>query len=207
MPGRRGKPSGGGGDELGNATRPWRCSRLAAAHELGDARNGTEVGRRPEPEHRRSTPAHERQKPFRRRRRRCQRLRDRHAEAVVGRQPTPDDFEIRQPLAPALEEINLPPFGFNQGDLAVGKRSRERDPRRASPEPTSTIGPSSPRTTPTPRRLSSSSIRRASAGSRIEVSPAVSRTASSPVLKDWEGDDEAIRLGPPRWSSRLRRRP
>ena len=28
--------------------------RLAAAHELGDARNGTEVGRRPEPEHRRS---------------------------------------------------------------------------------------------------------------------------------------------------------
>src|SRR5205823_10064533 len=78
-------------------------------------------------------------------------------------------------------------------------------PGEPPPEPTSTIGPSSSRTSSTARSASSSSIARAAAGSRIAVRPGVSTTASSqprsaslnPVRSRLRQDDDvAVRLQP-----------
>src|SRR2546423_324945 len=67
-------------------------------------------------------------------------------------------------------------------------------PGEPPPEPTSTIGPSSARTTSVARSASSSSIARAFASSRSAVSPGVATTARS--QSDRKDDDVAIRLRP-----------
>src|SRR5207248_3767918 len=66
-------------------------------------------------------------------------------------------------------------------------------PGEPPPEPTSTIGPSKPRTRSSARSASSTSIARASASFRSAVSPGVARTAESQSA-GWDDDDVAVGL-------------
>ena len=109
---------------------------------------------------------------------------------------------------PALEELALAALGLEQRHLARREATRRAGcPGVPPPEPTSTIGPSRAATSGTPASASSSSMRRASAGSRIAVRPGVattaasqrsrSRVASAGSVRDVprDHDDVAVRLG------------
>ena len=132
---------------------------LAAAHKPGHVRNGSEVGRRPEPEHRCSAGTHERRAiPSRQAAGRAPWRPPRRKHPSPLLRPAADDLEVRQPCAPALQEVRLTKLGFEGVTFRWGSAAARGIPgalHRAT-----SIGPSRSRTTPTPRRLSSSSIRR-----------------------------------------------
>src|ERR671924_1680399 len=221
IPGRRGKPSGVG-PSFGITSRPLRSSGgPAARHSATRARTSTSaLG----PTQSTAAPPG--------------RTSGRHHSAATGGSAralataTPQRSlpcssarpQITRRLGSSLVQPRRKSAFRRSASSSVTSRSGSEAasgiPGAPPPEPTSTIGPSSCSTTGTPRRLSSSSTRRASAGSFSEVRPGVSRTPaiqrcrrSSASADRWKGsgetgrfrrllgtsredDDEAIGLGP-----------
>jgi hypothetical protein len=109
--------------------------RWAAAELLGDSCNRRDIRARADPQDRGPARPDERQAPLGRDGRRRQRLRNRDAETVdfllLG--PAPDDADVRESTRGPFEKRAFLPLGLEQDDLAFGKRSGKRNPRRASP--------------------------------------------------------------------------
>ena len=137
--GRRGKPSGVG--------RAWDHDQ-AVARRLRPTSRATAQQHRGRPWARARAPplrpANQRQEPFGGDRRRRQRLRDRHAEAVRLLLLGPP--QTTSSSAAARSARGTPPCAarLRAGDLRSGSAAASGIPGAPPPEPTSTIGPSSP---------------------------------------------------------------
>src|SRR5205814_8787298 len=100
--------------------------------------------------------------------------------------------------AASRRTAHLRPFATSSVTWRSGRAAASGIPGAPPPEPTSTIGPSNRLTTSSASRLSLTCTRQASARSRIEVRPGVSRRASNqrPSRSSTRLDhDEPVRLG------------
>ena len=132
IPGRRGNPAASGRASAGRANPP--APVRACRKPLGDSAHSFGLGGVSDPQDRDAANANQRKTQLRGDRRLGQRLRESDSERLrrLLLRATPRHLDVRKLGCETAQELTLAPLGFEQCEVAVGKRHSERDSRGAS---------------------------------------------------------------------------
>lgn len=123
--------------ELPQRQEPFGAGLELAGETQRDLGDRLDLGCGAHPDDRNPSRPHERETELRGHWRLRERFRERDPERVdwLLLRASPDHIHVRKLGRDTEQEVALTPFGFEQGERALGERDREGDPRRASSGP------------------------------------------------------------------------